>query len=192
MLKHDNIIKYHEFIKDEQKGIFVLVMEFFPSMTLEAFLKQNMTSISIEEKIFICKNLFETVLYLHSQKIAHKDLNLLNVLIDPLGLQIKLIDFGLSVHNSDSDLSPEGNFWCRPPKNNQIFQNPYNADLWCLHLILLSIILRKKMTTKKAILLTKETFLMEELSYFFYEVCSNIRLFLQEKEPNMANLKALF
>ena len=168
-------------------------MEFFSALTLEAFLKEKIACISIEQKILICKNMIETVMYLHSQKIAHKDLNLLNILIDPASFQIKLIDFGLSTFDVLGDCSPEGNFSYRPPENIEIFQNPYSADLWCLNLILLSVFLEKKISTKKAMNLAKKTDLKEIFSnniFLFYVYC-NLNLLIQEKIPDMKELQRL-
>ena len=88
------------------------------------------------------------VKFLHTQSIAHRDLTLGNILINPQNLQVKIIDFGLSRKNADFTSSPEGNPLYRPPPM-QIFENLFFADMWNLSLIFMSVFMKKKITTKK-------------------------------------------
>ena len=90
--------------------------------------------------------------YLHKNSIAHGDLNLTNILINPQTLEVKIIDFGLSkIKSSIDSLSPlQGNQSFRLPAA-MMCGNVFVADIWGLALIIISIFSRKKITTNQAI-----------------------------------------
>ena len=122
-------------------------MEHFPSITLEKFIKDHyLTKAQI---LTICRGLFQALTFLHSHSVAHRDLNLTNVLINLDTLNIKIIDFGLSKVNAEVlSLSAQGNCSYRPP-NLEVFQHMFLVDLWHLGLIFLSLFMRRRINTKK-------------------------------------------
>ena len=135
------------------------------------------------------------MLFLHQKEIVHRDFNLLNILIDPNTLVIKLIDFGLAAFDvNEYDIcAPEGNFSFRPPHNVEIFTNAYIADLCCLHLIFLSIEKNEKITNKKAIALSKNIGPLNDLvnSEFSFAIIWNIKMLLQEKNLEMKKFEEI-
>lgn len=124
-------------------------MESFSSCSLKNYLKEK-SELNHEENMKICRNIYEAVSFLHSNKIAHRDLSLSNILIDPKTLAIKIIDFGLSRSNFNTDemFSFEGDRNYFPP-DLEIFNNLFYVDLWSMCLVFLSILLREKMTSKR-------------------------------------------
>ena len=151
-IKHDGIIKFVNLIKEEKRGIYIILTEYFHSITLEAFIKLKNPS-KIEDPIIICYKIYEAIKYLHDNDIAHRDLTLCNILINPIDLSIKLIDFGIARNVDVMEIySPEGNIKYRPPLDES-FQNLYHVDIWNTSLVFLSIILETNITSKSACIL---------------------------------------
>ena len=97
--------------------------------------------------------IFTALSYLHSINVVHQDFNMHNILIDPSSLEIKIVDFGLAkTEKFESQIfSPQGNFKYRPPFFSEGFQNRFCIDVWGFCLVVLSVMMRKKITTKKAL-----------------------------------------
>ena len=141
-INHKNIIKTSDFIKDEEMGVYIIIMEYFPSIPLETFLKIHQTK--NEDQLLLCQEIFEALLFLHENFIAHRDFTASNILVNPETFEIKIIDFGLSRRNFDvsEPYAPEGNMKYRAP-SLEIFQNLDAADMWSLGLIFLSVFYKK-------------------------------------------------
>lgn len=130
-------------------------MEYFPAITLVSFINEHV--LNLEECVKICQELYKTVEFLHENSIAHRDLNLTNVLVNTETFEIKVIDFGLSLKNTDSKADfnyPEGNRSYRPP-SLEIFNSSYAGDVWNISLIFLSLFMKTNVTTKIACNLLK-------------------------------------
>jgi len=155
-MNHQRIIKFTDFLEDKTIGIYIILTEYFPSLTLQNFIQK--TSLRLEDQILIFQRIFEAIVYLHKKSIVHRDLTLNNILINPENLEIRIIDFGLSRSNAGcSELDfPEGNLKYRPPRL-EIFENLFVADHWNAGLVFLSLFLQKNVTTKIAYLLFNET-----------------------------------
>lgn len=153
-ISHPNIIKFIKFYSLEEDGIFIIINEFFPFISLESFITNYETSPS--QKLFITKILINIVSYLQNNNITHGDFNLSNLLINPEDLEIKLIDFGLSKKQLiEIDFqSPKGFFFYRPPL--QIFYQSDLYDIWGLILVLMSIFLNQKLYSKSLIKVFEE------------------------------------
>jgi serine/threonine protein kinase len=97
-LSHSNILKYHAFYqdaliqlgKDEFKEYSAIVMEYEPYGDLFGLVSQRPFSERLARTIF--KQILSAIKYLHSQELAHLDLKLENILVDPTE-GVKLIDF---------------------------------------------------------------------------------------------------
>lgn len=143
----------------------------------------------------ISSQILEVMNYIHSQRITHGDFNLTNIMIDPQTLEIQLIDFGLAkfgVKEQDVHTS-QGNLKYRAP-NEEIFQNAYRADLWGLHLVLMSVFSQQKVTSKKAGSLFKKIKSLNQdysreclqaLSYLF----ENFDMMINGEKPNIVKLR---
>lgn len=76
----------------------VIVLEYIDGQSLESLLRSK--SVSRERGREICRELGETLAYLHGRQTLHRDLKPSNVLITHQGGAVKIIDFNLS--DSDS------------------------------------------------------------------------------------------
>lgn len=91
-LSHSGIIQAFDLMKVHNR--LVLVLEYFPAISLKEWLKGK--SIPLKSFYAIALQLTDILTYLHSQKIIHKDIKPANILIDPETLHVTLIDLGLS------------------------------------------------------------------------------------------------
>ena len=73
-----------------------LVLEFIEGQILLSYLKEK-KKLNEADSRKIFKQLLAAVSYCHSKNIAHRDIKLENIIIDPNTKIIKLIDFGFSV-----------------------------------------------------------------------------------------------
>ena len=95
-LRHPNIYQVHDFNHDN--GIYYMVMEYVPGVTLEDRLKafsnaqQRMT---LSEALRIMASVCDAVDYAHQRNMMHRDLKPSNVMLNPQGEPI-LMDFGIA------------------------------------------------------------------------------------------------
>jgi serine/threonine protein kinase len=93
-LRHDSIIKLHNFCTYEEK--IVLILEYASGGNLKQYLKERV-KLSEEEVSKLFKQILEAVKYCHSKDIIHRDIKLENILFsDDKRDKIKIIDFGVS------------------------------------------------------------------------------------------------
>lgn len=149
-MNHSNIIKFVEFHEDRAEGNYVIVTEYFKSMTLEEFLSKNQ---NFHHQNFILRQIFEALEYIHENLTVHRDFTLSNILIEPETLLIKIIDFGLStsLKNGDLDIaiSAQGNLKYRLPDSFVFSKNPYIYDVWSAGMVAFSVFLKQKVSTGK-------------------------------------------
>lgn len=84
--------------READKDYFVIVMEYIDGVTLAKFMKDQKPKGPLEpERIWnIMWGLVNGLHYIHDMGFAHEDIKPANIMINPLTLQIKYIDFGLS------------------------------------------------------------------------------------------------
>lgn len=93
---------------------------------------------------FILFQLLDALIFLHENKIAHRDFNIHNILIDPRSYHVKIIDFGLSKVCGLGDIaSPQGNPLYRVPLELEIGEDCFFADVWAFFLVACSLFLKK-------------------------------------------------
>ena len=92
--------------------------------------------------ISLFRQILSALTYLHSNKIAHCDLKLENILIDRELKKTKLIDFGLSVQNRDKieDFCVGTPCYMSPQLLKKENFNPFKADVWALGILLYKMI----------------------------------------------------
>ena len=95
-LDHIGIMQFYDAIDSGNKVS--VVVEYVDGNNLYQYIRKRPGSRMSDEnevkKIF--KQIVQSVSYMHSRNVAHRDLKLENVLIDRNTKQTKLIDFGLS------------------------------------------------------------------------------------------------
>jgi len=133
--KHPNIVTYYTslLVKNE----LMIVMEHMEGGTLtEATKGHNFTELQIA---YVARELLSALVYLHDNKLAHRDLKSGNIMMTIKG-QIKLIDFGLCVDvapgpRNDMVGSP---FWMAP---EMVGRRPHSTpvDIWSFAISLLEL-----------------------------------------------------
>jgi len=147
VVKHSGIVKLHTFWKE--KDDYFILMEYVNGMDLFAFMeKSDFTPLKekVARKHFL--ELLSSVLYLHRNGIAHRDIKMENIIITEQE-KVKLIDFGLCTFMSKKAGNTEGDGdeilstrWCGSedyvcPEILQ--QKPYSgikADVWSMGVVL--------------------------------------------------------
>lgn len=82
------------FTLEEYHRGYALVMEDFGGISLAEY--QSRCTLSLTEILQIGIQIADILHALHLRKVIHKDINPVNILINPISEQVKLIDFGLS------------------------------------------------------------------------------------------------
>ena len=91
-LRHNSITKILETFKSE-KYIFIK-MQYISGGTLHSFVKQRRKINEKIVKIIFYKQIIESIKYIQSKNIIHRDIKLENILID-INNNIKICDFVL-------------------------------------------------------------------------------------------------
>ena len=107
MKGHANIIQLEDSFEVENEGgsTVCLVMQLFGKFDLSSFLEKR-GKVNEKEAKKIILQLISALESCHEKGIAHRDIKLQNVVIEPRKMKVKLIDFGLSaVCKEEEDLS---------------------------------------------------------------------------------------
>eukprot|EP01100_Stratorugosa_tubuloviscum_P005285 TRINITY_DN2379_c0_g3_i1.p1 TRINITY_DN2379_c0_g3~~TRINITY_DN2379_c0_g3_i1.p1 ORF type:complete len:252 (-),score=122.66 TRINITY_DN2379_c0_g3_i1:66-821(-) len=127
-LDHPNIVKYYRCYLGKQGEELWVIMEFLEGGTLTQ--ARSSFKFSEEHIAYICREILTGLSYLHSLRIAHRDVKSANVMLAVTGA-IKLIDFGLCAPMGDStrDEMCGSPFWLPP---EMIHKQPYQfqVDIW--------------------------------------------------------------
>lgn len=161
-LSHSNVIKFEGFY--EYSDCYVIITEFFQSIQLQEYI---LMSEFAQNSTKILNQIFDALLYLHSKNIIHQDLNVKNILIDPISHHIKIVDFGLSKQEYMQSFvfSPQGNIKYRPPNFFGGFQNRFYIDVWAFGLLVLSVMMKTICTTKKTLKLMQCHKITENINF---------------------------
>ncbi|KAI7864694.1 kinase-like domain-containing protein [Spinellus fusiger] len=144
-LHHPHIIETLDLIQDNHQ--FYQIMEYAPNDLFNIVMSGMM---SREEIACTFHQLLQGVSYLHSMGIAHRDLKLDNLVLDPMGL-LKIIDFGCStvfkypfddtivlsrgIYGSDPYIAPEHYI--------QQKYDPQLSDVWSCAIIFICMTIRR-------------------------------------------------
>ena len=100
LVKHKFIVQLYEIMQTAQH-IFI-IMEYCEGKEIMDYILTK-TRLSELESLKYFQQLINTLFYLHSQNIAHRDIKIDNMLLDK-NQDLKLIDFGLSTKYTDDNL----------------------------------------------------------------------------------------
>lgn len=155
-LNFKNIIKFLNYFTDEKQGIYIILTEYCPYISLKAFIETS--NYEMHEHLF--KELALTIFKLHKKKILHRDLNVENILVCPQTLNFKIIDFGVAVSLEKSNFATndEGNLMYRLEEKEFSLDDPWKIDFWGLTVIYLSLKCRRVLRAKQARVILREDF----------------------------------
>lgn len=138
-LQHPNIVGVQDFFTFSMGA--VLVLDWFPSKTLEAAVRdvpQRRVNEPVARHLF--RMLMEAVCYLHERGIIHRDVKAQNILVSDDLSDLRLVDFNTARRVSEGALSWTGTADYMPPEVLFGDSSTEAADVWacgvCLHLVL--------------------------------------------------------
>ena len=99
-LNHESIVKIYN-IEETEQGDPYVVMEYVKGPTLRSIIAEEGLTLTTSLQYLI--QIGEALSYAHSKTLIHRDLKPANVIITGGGKMVKLMDFGLALH----DMTPE-------------------------------------------------------------------------------------
>ena len=130
-LDHQNVIRiYDSFIEDNH---YYLIFEECHGGSLRDAI-ENKTIVSEQEMRSICYQILEALFYIHSKKIAHRDIKPSSILLDNWR-KPKLTDFGISVFMQEGGKCEKysgSTPYLAPEILNKKQYDPFKADIWAL------------------------------------------------------------
>jgi len=97
---HQNIIKIHQVFMDKKR--LYLVLDYIDGVDLSDYIWES-GRLSERKAKYILHQIVETINYLHSIHICHRDIKLDNIMINEDTLKITLIDFGFATKFDEKD-----------------------------------------------------------------------------------------
>lgn len=146
-IEHENIVTVYGITKDEY-GILV-VMEYFPSKTLEEKMLEN-GIFSIRDMKSVILQIAKGVSTIHDLGIVHRDLSANNILIDKNG-RVKITDFGIArMYDKDKNADTRilGTHGYAAPEQFGFIQTDRKADVYAIG-VLMNVMLSGKMPNEK-------------------------------------------
>ena len=146
-VEHENIVTVYGITKDEY-GILV-VMEYFPSKTLEEKMLENGIFSARDMKSIILQ-IAKGVSTIHDIGIVHRDLSANNILIDKSG-RVKITDFGIArMYDKDKNADTRilGTHGYAAPEQFGFIQTDRKADVYAIG-VLMNVMLSGKMPNEK-------------------------------------------
>eukprot|EP00397_Hematodinium_sp_SG-2012_P031849 GEMP01033852.1.p1 GENE.GEMP01033852.1~~GEMP01033852.1.p1 ORF type:complete len:394 (+),score=73.27 GEMP01033852.1:177-1358(+) len=124
---------------NKHKGTVYLVFEFCDN-DLSGLLQYRKRTLRVDETKCLMKQLLNALIYIHENKVCHRDLKLSNILINKGG-ELKLADFGLArVMNTALQTNYTNRvitLWYRPPElllGSKVYD--FSVDVWSAGCIL--------------------------------------------------------
>lgn len=92
-LRHPNLIRVHEYVKDRHSPYFV--MDYFPSEHLRLLLKRDKTEWLKARQHRIVEQAASALAYMHDRSWVHRDIKPENILVNKSG-EVRVIDYALA------------------------------------------------------------------------------------------------
>ena len=165
-LDHPNILKSYDYFEDSKNTY--IVLELCPNQSIKELVRKK-GSLSENETASILRGVISGVVYLHDNRIIHRDLKLENFLIGKDG-KIKIADFGLS---TKLDFDDQRRFTvCGTPNylspeilNSSNKGHSYEVDIWAIGVCAFAMLTGKPPFETRNIKLTYEH--IRSCSYHF-------------------------
>ena len=139
---HPNIISFVDFYAD--KDYYYIIAEYNTGGDL--FDLSTKRTFTLIEANLIYSQLICALEYLHHNLIVHRDIKLENILINPLDLKIKLIDFGFATYTKIGHMHSShcGTLeYCAPEILSGQKYNAFKTDIWSSTMVLYVLIFGK-------------------------------------------------
>lgn len=137
-LNHSNIISIFDFIEDNSE--YYIVMEYVAGLTLDVFLKKNVTPFEENRSLIIFGKILSAFGFAHEQGIVHRDIKPSNIIINQSD-EPKILDFGIaklmqSNHSLTKTGTKMGSLYYMSPE--QVLGNDidYRTDIYSLGILL--------------------------------------------------------
>jgi len=118
-LDHPNIVRYIEYKTND--NVQSILLEFIDGSTLTDVINKQSISLDSEQKKNIILQLCSSIEYLHSKQTYHLDLKPDNILITFRGKNLKLIDFGHSLTDGNTNKVGGTKTFMLPGRENSTF-----------------------------------------------------------------------
>jgi len=93
-LRHPNIVEVYDVGNDSKSGMPYIVMEFIKGKPLHVLLKER--HLTIHESVSLICKVADALDYAAQAGVIHRDIKPANILVDPVSLAPKLVDFGVA------------------------------------------------------------------------------------------------
>lgn len=140
-LRHPNIVHFYDVLETEEK--ICLIMEYVPGKELFNHIVDK-KKLSEKDACKIFQQIISGLEYIHKLGVVHRDIKPENILIDPISLNIKIVDFGLSNLFRGNNFTLKSS--CGSPcyaAPEMLFENEYRPapiDVWASGIVLYAMV----------------------------------------------------
>jgi carbon catabolite-derepressing protein kinase len=148
LLRHDNIAKFIDHLQSEEQDF--LIMEYVEGEDLITYLERREWEPFTEpDAKVLARQLVSALTYCHALGVIHMDIKLDNIIIDPTGRKVKIIDFGFcSFITNEKDMITRrcgSKEYCAPELLNSKIElfSAIKQDVWCLGTVIFCLLTAK-------------------------------------------------
>ncbi|TNE45039.1 MAG: hypothetical protein EP343_27600 [Deltaproteobacteria bacterium] len=135
-LTHANIVRTYSLVRDRQRRLLCMTMEFVPGDTLATLMTSQTQGTSLAEPIRLLswlRNIAEGLAWAHRHNIVHCDLKPANVMV--VGDSAKVMDFGISSEATSWNRSKAGSPYYMAPEQLRGGQVSPSTDMYSLGIL---------------------------------------------------------
>jgi serine/threonine protein kinase len=148
-LKHVNILQLYQHLQSEDLKDYYFITEYVDGCKLTTFIGMETKSHSLDVIWKFCKQIVSGLVYIHGERVLHRDLKPDNILISTSNV-VKIIDFGLSKELADSLQAATSRVGSMTYSSEEKFrEESYDGrdDVWALGCILCELMMNKSINS---------------------------------------------